>query len=346
MGFYERFFGWFGKAFVPDSIRPGLRKYLVVAGLTSVPYALFGLAFWLMALGTAVSFFAFVRPWLTKSGYSGISLLLASFGMSAVVLLLLAGLLMSAFYFYFDLRIYKRTKDIESVLDEFLQYVSEGLKGGLTFDRALWVAARPQFTVLAAEVRTAAKKAITGEDVESALVELKEKYRSKAFDSTLALLIEGLRGGTEMAPVVDRIIENLRETKRLKERIYATVLSFIIFISIIVIGIAPALFAMSKQILIMLGSFATQVGTALAGVPSAPLRFSGINISPDDFQFFAYLALGTIASFASMILSLIQHGDIKGGIKYVPLFALGALASYFLFEMLSGELLAAFFGAA
>ena len=45
-----------GRAFVFDRIRPGIREYFLKAGLTEVPYRLFGLLFWLTLLPAAYIF--------------------------------------------------------------------------------------------------------------------------------------------------------------------------------------------------------------------------------------------------------------------------------------------------
>jgi pilus assembly protein TadC len=61
-------------------------------------------------------------------------------------------------FFYFDYKIYQRTKEIEEVLPEFLQLTSANISAGMTIDRALWFAVRPKFGVLAKEIEEVAKK--------------------------------------------------------------------------------------------------------------------------------------------------------------------------------------------
>ena len=73
---------------------------------------------------------------------------------------------MLAVYFYVDLKIFNRTKQVEAVLPEFLNMVSENLKGGMAFENALWSSIKPEFGVLGDEMRLTAKKVITGQDIE------------------------------------------------------------------------------------------------------------------------------------------------------------------------------------
>jgi hypothetical protein len=333
----------FGKAFVPDRFRHGLRGYVQKAGASEIPYHTFGAFFWISVMAFITGFFAFIRPALTKAGHTGIVLGLLSFIIAFVILIVFSVLLMSCFYFYYDMRIYARTRFIEEHLDDFLQYVSEGLKGGLSFDRALWAAAKPQFGVLASEIRIAAKKAVTGEDVDQALQELGRKYDSSMLSRAFTLIIEGLKGGGEIAAVIDRVVENLRETKKVKAQMAAAVLSFVVFISAIVLVIAPGLFAVSKQILVILGKFAGSVGAAIAASPGkVPISFSGVGLKPTDFDTFSMLSLAITAVFASMIISLIQRGDIKGGLKYIPAFVSVAVFIYWILAKALGGLVGGF----
>jgi hypothetical protein len=47
---------------------------------------------------------------------------------------------------------------------------------------------------------------------------------------------------------------------------------------------------------------------------------------------FSIFAIGIISVFTSMIISTIEKGDIRGGIKYIPLFLAGSIIMYFVFN--------------
>ncbi|RME57355.1 MAG: hypothetical protein D6780_08555, partial [Candidatus Dadabacteria bacterium] len=74
-------------------------------------------------------------------------------------------------YFFLDLRIYTRTRDLELILPDFLEEVSSNLKGGMSFEKALWSSIKPRFGVLSHEIALAGKKVMTGHDIEDALRE-------------------------------------------------------------------------------------------------------------------------------------------------------------------------------
>ncbi len=337
------FLSEFGKAFIPQRFRPKLREYIQKTGIEDVPYALFGGLFYLSLLITALIFLLFVYPFLTDKGIGGILLLLAVFVFWFITQLIIIAILMSIVYFYFDIKIFTRTKEIEKVLAEFLQFVAENLKGGMSFDKALWSSVKPQFTVLASEVRIAAKKAMTGEDVEEALTELGEKYDSPSLKRSLSLIVEGMRGGGQVAEVIDRVVENLKKTHELKEEMASTALTYVIFISFIILAVSPGLFALSKQLLIILSGFAERLGTSLSGTGTLPISFTGVAITPDQFTKFSTWSLTVIATFASMIVSIIQYGNIRSGIKYIPFFVITSLVSYNIFSIALGFVMSTLF---
>jgi len=145
----------FGKAFVPKKFIPNLRIYLLKAGLNEVPYKFFGLLFYITALITSVIFISFIFPFLKK--LSLLKVLIYSFLGWFTTQLLFATLFILLVYFYLDLKIYHRTKKMEEQLPDFLQVVSANLKGGMTFERALWSAIKPRFDVLGSEMAIASK---------------------------------------------------------------------------------------------------------------------------------------------------------------------------------------------
>ena len=338
-----------GRGFIPEKLRPRVRSYFDKAGITKPPYGLFALFAFAGIIITVVLFWFFAWPYILtftkdyalaqRQAYRFV----LSFVSVAVVGILLSYLSMSVIYVWTDLRIFKRTSEMEKVLVDFLQFVSENLKAGMSFDRALFFAIKPQFTVLASEVRIAAKRAMTGEDVEEALTELSRKYDSPVLSRSLTIIVEGLRSGGEVAPVIDRVVDNLRETKKLKEEMSATTLGYVIFVAFVVMVLAPVLFGLAKQLLVVLGKFLGQLSGALNAAQNLPLRFATVSITDVQFMWFAYSALLVISVFASLIISQIQNGNVKSGAKYVPVFAVVSVAIFYVAQLVLGIFVSAFF---
>ena len=47
-----------------------------------------------------------------------------------------------------------------------------------------------------------------------------------------------------------------------------------------------------------------------------------------------------ISLFSSMIVAIVEKGEIKGGVKYIPIYIFGSITVYLLFMKLLGTLFA------
>ncbi len=327
----------FGRAFIPDKLRPKLRKYLSKTGAVDIPYTFYGLLFILSVIITGVIYLMFFFPRLREM-YT-IVFLLSTFILWAVTQVVILGIIIVCLYMYYDLTIFRRTKEMEEVLEDFLRYVSENLKGGLPVDRALWEAIRPQFKVLADEINLVAKRVMTGSDVGDALTEFAEKYDSPDLKRSFQLIVEGMKGGGEISYLIDKIEQNLRETRDLKKEMAATNATYVIYLGSIILLIAPALFGLSFNLLKVLDKLSGKLSPAAGGGAASGMGmlidFSKMNVSKyfGNFILFSILALVIIGVFASMIMSIIRKGNIKEGLKYIPFMVGGSVLSYFFFRI-------------
>lgn len=319
----------FGKAFVPKRFTPYLRGYLLKAGVTAVPYKLFGALFYLTAIITGLIYAVFIYPFLL--GYSQLVLLLASTAIWFAIQISFVTVFILLIYFYLDLLVYKRTKKMEEMLPDFLQMVSSNLKGGMSFENALWGAIKPRFSILANEMAEVSKKVMTGYDVGSALTELGEKYDSPMLRRSVDLMISELESGGNISDLIDKIVENFKEARSLKEDISTSVVAYTIFIAALVIVIAPLLFSLSFHLLIVILGFVTKLTAATSRVEVLPFAFSQVGVDPNNFKYFSIAALSVISFFSSLIMSIVEKGNIKSGLKYIPIFLASSLILYFIF---------------
>lgn len=318
----------FGKAFIPERIRPKLRNYLLKAGIAEVPYWFFGILFYVTYFLTfLVYYFGF---WGTISEQTGMLVFLYVFLIWVLIPLAFIALFMLFMYLYLDIKIFNRTKKMEDVLPDFLQEVSSNLKGGLAFEKSLWVAIKPRFGILANEIALAAKKVMTGTDVDIALNEFANKYNSPMLKRAMELIVSEIQSGGKVADIIDRVVENLKKTKALKDEMTASVLTYMIFIGAIVIFISPMLFALAYNLLIVISKVAALLATTAAtgGTTGLLSNIGNINVNKEDFIWFSRIALGVIAFFSSMIVSIIEKGNIQGGVKYIPIFVVSTEVMY------------------
>lgn len=328
-----------GKAFIPKKVTPGLRFYLSKAGIQSVPYKLFGILFYVVVAITAAiyiyfDFFSFAEK---LTGSSPVIVFALVFLFWLVCGVLLSAVLIGGIAFYLNMKIYNRTKEIDTYLSDYLVIVSTNLRGGLSFEKSLWNAIKPEFGILSEEMSIVSKKVMTGSDLSEALKEFSEKYDSPSVKRTIDLILGEIQSGGQIAKVLDQTIDSLRKTKQIKEEMVANTLMFTIFIAAIVVVISPLLFALAYNLLSILIGVTGQIAPALSQTSALPFKINEIPVDKDDFKLFSVLALSVISICSALIMSIIHKGDMKGGIKYIPVFLATSIVIYFIFvTLLSG----------
>ncbi len=327
----------FGKAFIPKRLRPNLRNYLFTAGINEVPYKFFGILFWITAIVTFVIYFSVIYSFLADINTLGV-FIITLFSWFIIQSLMVFFIIMIV-YFYLNMRIFNRVQELEKHLPDYLTLVSTNLKGGLSFEKSLWSAIKPEFGILAKEMTLVSKKVLTGTDVKLALTELMKKYKSPSLQRSLNLIIGEVESGGKIADVIDRVIENLKKASILKQEMVASTTTYSIFMVAIVLFITPALFALAQQLLQIIIGVTKNIGVASTSASGmfGNLSFSDSSINPKDFKTFSLIAIGVISTFSSMIVSIISRGNVKSGVKYIPIFIAVSIVLFLLISnMLAG----------
>ena len=244
--------------------------------------------------------------------------------------LLVFFLLWLALYLTFDVLSYRRTTGIEDVLPDFLLLASANIRAGMPIDRALWYAVRPRFGVLAKEIELAAKETMSGEDLEVALRKFADKYNSPTLRNTVSLLTEGINAGGEIGDLLHKISIGIQENKLIQKELAASVSAYAIFISVAALIIAPFMFALSSQLLTIIASVTETINLQdISGVSTFAFAGGGVGVSQSDFLKFAVTNLFFTSFISAMIVSIIRKGDIKSGLKYIPIFIVVSLTAFF-----------------
>ena len=334
----DRVFEKIGDTFMPARARPNIRQYLMKAGITKVPYRDFGMMFFLAFLITVFSFIFINISYLSEPvvsvlgfrfGTGSLFMLFFTFLYFTLVQLCLSVLFIYIAKFYFDLKIYQRTSKIEEVLPAFLQAVNTNLKAGMTFDKALWNAVEEDYSVLEKEIEIVAKKSMSGEDMTEALNELVSKYDSPILKEAISIIIAGIEQGGNITDIIEELVKNIEETTYMKRQAVASVTNYVIFIALIATVISPVLFAFSFNLLVILQSIGSKIAasSSVSG-GNLPLFIGEIHFSPGSFIAFSRFSIGAISVASTFILVSLVKGDIKAGIKYLPLFVVGSLLIY------------------
>lgn len=323
----------FGKAFVPKSMRPTIREYLLKAGILSNPFPFFGTLFFISIILTSFLYLTVVYGWVVE--LHPLLFFLGSFISFFIIAMVIIGAVMTIVFFYLDLLIYQRTSAIEAILPDYLQLVSTNVKSGMSFEKSLWFAIKPRFGILAAEMEMVLKRVMTGHDLGDALSEFANKYESPMLRRSMSLLVGEIESGGKISHIIDSLVANLKNNQKLKAEMAASVITYMIFIGAIVMFISPALFALSYHLL----DFIDQFINKLAASPSATtstlsIPFKKDMISVDEFRQFSLVAVLTVSVFSSLIVSIIEKGNLRGAIKFIPIFVVGSMFCYFIFMII------------
>ena len=237
-------------------------------------------------------------------------------------------LLWLSLYIVIDLLIYRRRVSLEEVLPDFLLLASANIRAGMPVDRALWYAVRPRFGVLAKEMEMVAKETMSGQDLEAALTEFAGRYDSPVLKNTVNLLIESLNAGGEIGELLSKISANIQNNELMKKEMAAGISAYAIFIGAAAIIVAPVLFALSSQLLMVIGSISKNITLPAVSLPIFSVGLIKVGVSQHDFMIFAMLNLTLTALFSAMIVTIIRKGEMRAGIKTIPIFVATSLVIF------------------
>ncbi|MBS3109884.1 type II secretion system F family protein [Candidatus Woesearchaeota archaeon] len=330
-----------GRMLLPKILARRMHPYMRTAGFDEFPYGFLGFAFYL-------AFFAglFIFTWPPLGTYYNISdyggnfaiplAIFLFFGFVFAVTTIFAGLMRV----YFDFVIYNRKKNVEEFLPDLLQQASANIRAGMTIDKALWFAVRPNFGILAHEIEIVARKTLGGVDFTQALEEFTERYDSSTLKRSISLLINGLEAGGETGELLNKIAVNIQENKIMQKELAANLKTYAIFISFASIVAAPVLFALSYQLLQVVQTITSSITLPKGqGGFGLMLDLSGQSIKISDFRFFAVLSMIITSFFSAAIVGTIQKGNIKDSIRYIPIFTAVSIILFYVVSIAMSSML-------
>jgi len=305
-----------------------LASLLVKAGFSQRPEKLHKLVFYIalivIALGSLLTLIIAAASGKPAGGY-----LLFTLGLWTAIFAFVYLFIWMVIYLYLDIRIFQRTKELEDVLPDFLQLASANISAGMPIDRALWFAVRPNFGVLAREIEEVAKATLAGEELRESLFRFTEKYDSLTLRRSISILLEGVEAGGKIAELLTKIALNIQETKILRKEMSANVATYAIFITFASVVMAPILFALATELLVIIVKITSSLD--LSGATSNFLTLN-IKTSPEmitNFRWFSVIMLSISALMSASIVSVIRKGRVKEGVRNLPIFLAVSLLLYF-----------------
>lgn len=307
-----------------------LHKHFIKAGYTTEDIIPVHKRIFFSAIGVVIlSIIGLFITYLNVFGIRyliGITLLILTFGL-AIVFFIFEVML----YFYVDMKVYWRRREIEHAMPEYLLLASSNLRAGMLIDQALMYAIRPKFGALAKEMELVLKDVMAGKELVDSLKKFSRKYDSMLLDRSMDIIIEGIESGGSIAGILNKIAINLSELALQKKEMSASVTTYTIFISFATIIAAPILIALAGQLLKVIKGLMTTLAesnmTSSSNMMSF-MEFSVPTLTQGDFMIFAFVMLSVSSFFSAIIISIIRKGDARQGIKTIPIFIMVSIVIF------------------
>jgi Flp pilus assembly protein TadB len=256
--------------------------------------------------------------------------------------LLLGGLVMAFMYLYVEYLIDKRKTELEDMLPDFLQIAAANLRSGISLERALLLAARPEFTFLSKDIKDMNRRVFGGEILETSMQELAQRYRSYQLQHAIRMIVEALRYGGAMADLLSQISKDMRNQQLVQKEIAGQLMLYTIFVAFAGLIAAPVLYGLTNEMITVTDTVWSGIlQSNPAGLPATGLSFfkpSPPKITPTEYTYFSYVCIIVITSFASLIMAAISSGSAVKGLRYMPAFIIIGLLIYLVVGHVVGSL--------
>ncbi len=241
-----------------------------------------------------------------------------------------------AVYSYIIVSADKRGRFVETVLPDVLKLMTSNLKSGITIDKAMLHSARPEFGFFKDEIKLVASKIMSGDTFEHALGDMNKRIKSKDFEATVDLIIQGLHSGGKLADSIDSMADILMNREMVKKEIRTGVQMYTSLVIFAIVGGAPILFGISTFLIEILksmsdrimGSSGDTVGASVRTVGAGLYTPSSIPITVGFIKNYALVSLTTTCVIGSIVVALISTGNWKRGLKNIPIFGFLAISIY------------------
>ncbi len=205
-----------------------------------------------------------------------------------------------------------RIEKMEKMLPDVLMHISTSLRAGGTVESALKEVSTGRYGTLATEMRKMLIRMKEGKTFEEAFEDFANSTGSDIFKRTANVIISARRAGGGMSEALMSIASDVREIYKIKSDRRAKTTTYVLFMLVSAVLIAPIIFGIVSGIMLFLGKVAGQAATPLFG--------SMI------FYFKAYLAISAL--FGALMASLVREGNFSRSVLYAPIFILIAYVTY------------------
>jgi Flp pilus assembly protein TadB len=259
---------------------------------------------------------------------------IAAFGSFAIYEVLL--------YAVLEFKIEQRKSFVESILPDYLQLTAANVRSGIALDKGMVLAARPEFLYFSDDLKEMTKQLYSGVTLKNALIGLSESYRSLQLQHTMRMIIESIQFGGGMTDLLNQIAKDMRNQNIVQKEISGQLFMYTIFIAFATVVGAPALFALTSQMISVTDNIWAGILTQNpGGLPTAGISFlkpSAPQVSPGSYHNFALAAVILMTGLGAFIVSTISTGSVFKGLKYLPIFIIAGMVVFFIVSLVIGSI--------
>ena len=246
----------------------------------------------------------------------------------------------------------RRAIQIEKMMPDSLQLIAANIRADIPIHKAILLAARPEFGLMARELGILGDDILAGKPTDVAFREFSKRIRSPLVTRISTLMEEGLRSGHDLAGMLEQVAYDIREFRVLEEEANANIGSYVIFIMMAVIVIAPVLYSISIAFVDLSDQVKSTMNVqelvgqaAMSGGSSTlvGLVAGDRGISADTLVLFAALNLAASAAIAAILISVLKTGEALQKLPYVPAFVVVAEVLFFVSIAVLRTVLGGFF---
>ena len=251
-------------------------------------------------------------------------------------------------YMLLEFNIEKRKSFVESILPDYLEIVAANVRSGISLDKAMVLAARPEFKYFSEDVKLVNKQLYAGSTLQSMLNSLADKYRSLQLKHTVRMLIEAIQYGGGMTDLLNQVAKDIRNQQMIQKEISGQLFMYTIFIAFAAIMGAPTLYALTTKMMTITDTvWAGILAQNPGGLPTTGVSFlrpSPPKITIGMYQDFALTAVILISGFGAFIVSAISTGSVIKGLRYLPIFIVVGLGVFYVVGAVIGSMFASISG--
>jgi len=252
---------------------------------------------------------------------------------SGALFLLGMAMVQGGAFTYYSLGANSRASKVEEVLPDFLELMASNIRSGLTPDKSLLVAARPEFGPLADAVTKAGTNSITGMPLDQVMLGIGETIRSDVLSKTTVLIVEGLHSGGDMAELLSKTALDLRKFRSVRGEVNSIIMSYVLFIAAAITFGAPLLYGVSSYLVDIMVLIRSKVGTGSETVSSMTKTMSmfkgKLMFTQEGVMLFSAAAILVTIFFGCIAIGSMTKGRRVEGLKYFPLLGILALGIFF-----------------